>query len=208
MWPDRLAAGRDLAPALKDEVVPGAVIAGIPRGGVIVAAEAARILGAKLDIVITRKLGSPGNPELGIGALAPDGEAVIDGKIAAYVHATPAYIEKEKASQLSEIKRREEKYRRFSPRIDWTGRTVIIVDDGVATGVTIKAAAYYARRQGALRVVIAAPVAPPDAADRLGKAADAYIFLETPAYFNAVGAFYQDFSQTTDTQVEEALAAS
>jgi predicted phosphoribosyltransferase len=208
MWADRVDAGRALAPSLKRETESGAVIVGIPRGGVIVAAEAARLLKAKLDIVITRKLASPGNPEFGIGAIAPDGETVIDDEIAAYVGATPAYIEKEKDTQLAELRRREEKYRKFAPRVDWTGLTVILVDDGIATGVTIKAAAEYARRQGAARVVIAAPVAPSDAVGRLGKAADAYIFLETPVYFNAVGAFYRNFTQTTDEEVEAALTAS
>lgn len=208
MWADRVEAGRDLAPRLKRETESGAVIVGIPRGGVIVAAEAARLLKAKLDIVITRKLASPGNPEFGIGAVAPDGETFIDDEIASYVNATPAYIEKEKAAQLAELRRREEKYRQFAPRVDWTGLTVILVDDGIATGVTIKAAAEYAKRQGATRVVIAAPVAPSDAVSRLGRTADAYIFLETPVYFNAVGAFYRNFAQTTDEEVEAALTAS
>ncbi len=207
MWRDRVEAGRALASRLKDLTGPDTIVLGIPRGGVIVAAETASILKLPVDVLVTRKLGAPGNPELGVGAIAPDGETVIDDGLVRYLHVTPDYLEREEAAQLTELKRREKQYRGDTTEPDWTGKTLIIIDDGIATGATIKAAALYARRRGAKRVVISAPVAPSDAAERLADSADDFVFLETPEYFQAVGAFYADFSQTTDDEVRQALAA-
>ena len=207
MWLNRIEAGRALAPQLKNLSGPDTVILGIPRGGVIVAAEAAAILGLPLDVLITRKLGSPGNPELGIGAIAPDAVAIIDEDLVRYLNVTDDYLDKEKTRQMEELRRREKLYRGDAAESDWSGKTLVLIDDGIATGATIKAAALYAKRRGAKRVIIAAPVAPPDTPERLRGAADGFIFLDTPEYFQSVGAFYQDFSQTTDEEVREALAA-
>lgn len=206
MWRNRLEAGRALASRLIDLAGPDTVILGIPRGGVIVAAEAAALLKLPLDILVTRKLGAPNNPELGIGAIAPDGATIIDEGLAKYLNVSDEYLEKEKTRQLEELRRREKLYRGNVPEPDWAGKTLILIDDGIATGATIKAAALYARRQSAKRVIIAAPVAPSDTAERLGDAADGFVFVNTPEYFPAVGAFYEDFSQTTDEEVREALA--
>lgn len=195
-----------MASRLRDLAGPDTIILGIPRGGVIVAAETAAILKLPIDVLITRKLGAPGNPEFGIGAIAPDGKTVVDEGLIKYLHVTPDYLEKEKSTQLTELKRREEQYRGDTTEPDWTGKTLVLIDDGIATGATIKAAALYARRRGAKRVIISAPVAPSDTAERLADAADGFVFLETPEYFQAVGAFYEDFSQTTDDEVRQALA--
>ncbi len=207
MWRDRIEAGRALAARLRDLAGPDTILLGIPRGGVIVAAEAAAILKLPLDVLITRKLGAPGNPELGIGAIAPDGQTVVDEGLIKYLRVGPEYLEKEKAEQLTELKRREEQYRGDTAEPDWTGKTLILIDDGIATGATIKAAALYAKRRGAERVIISAPVAPSDTVERLGDSADGFVFIDTPEYFPAVGAFYEDFSQTTDEEVQRALAA-
>jgi putative phosphoribosyl transferase len=207
MWRNRVEAGQALAEILKDYTGPDTVILGIPRGGVIVAAEVASRLKLPLDILITRKLGAPSNPELGIGAIAPDGETVIDQGLVRYLNVTPEYLKNEKAAQLEELRRRDKLYRGTDSKPDWSGKTLVLVDDGIATGATIKAAALYAKRQGAKHVIISAPVAPADTAERLADSADGFVFLNTPEYFSAVGAFYTDFSQTTDEEVRQALAA-
>ncbi len=206
MWRDRIEAGRALAPRLREFVGPDTIILGIPRGGVIVASEVAAILKLPIDVLITRKLGAPGNPELGVGAIAPDGKTVVDEGLIKYLRVTPDFLEKEKAEQLVELKRREEQYRGDTAEPDWTGKTLVLIDDGIATGATIKAAALYARRRASKRVIISAPVAPSDTVDRLSDVADGFVFLDTPEYFPAVGAFYEDFSQTTDDEVRQALA--
>jgi putative phosphoribosyl transferase len=207
MWRDRVDAGRALADRLREAAGPDTIVLGIPRGGVIVAAEVAELLKLPLGVLITRKLGAPGNPELGIGAIAPDGETVVDEGMLRYLQVSDEYLAEEKARQLDELRRRERQYHGGETAPDWTGQTLILVDDGIATGATIKAAGLYARRRGAKRVIIAAPIAPSDTAERLSDAADGFVFLDTPDFFQAVGAFYHDFSQTTDEEVLEALAA-
>jgi putative phosphoribosyl transferase len=205
MWSNRIEAGRALAQNLRGFAGPETIILGIPRGGVIVAAEVAKLLKLPLDVLVTRKLGAPSNPELGIGAIAPDGQAIVDQGLMKYLNVSDEYLEREKALQLAELKRREDLYKGNEASSDWTGKTLILIDDGIATGATIKAAALYARRRGAKHIVISAPVAPPDTAERLLDAADDFIFIDTPEYFPAVGAFYEDFSQTSDDEVREAL---
>ena len=204
MWRNRVEAGRALAVPLKKYVGSDAIVLGVPRGGVIVAKEVARELGLPLDIVISRKMGAPENSELGIGAVSSDGEAVMDQRLAKLVGADEAYILSEKKRQLVEMKRREAAFRGGNPRPKLKGRTAIIVDDGIATGVTAEAATAYLKRLGAT-VVIAAPVAPPDTAEKLRRLADEVIVLETPVLFGAVGAFYEDFRQVEDDEVKKAL---
>ncbi|HZD18492.1 MAG TPA: phosphoribosyltransferase family protein [Actinomycetota bacterium] len=197
---DRQEAGRLLAKAL--EVLEGedVVVLGIARGGVPVGAEIARTRGWPLDVVIPRKVGAPGNPELGIGAIAP-GVRVLDHLMIERLGVTDEYIEREVAEQEAEIERRADAYRRGRPPADLDGRIAVVVDDGVATGGTAAAALRWARARGAEAVVLAVPVAPPDAVRRLSTEADRVLCLRTPEPFYAVGQWYQDFGQTTDDEV-------
>jgi putative phosphoribosyl transferase len=201
---DRVDAGRRLGNELAGTVEPPIVVLGVARGGVVVAAEVARILDAPLDVVIPRKLGAPGNPELGIGAVAP-GVRVLDRDIMEAVGAGDAYVEAETTRQEAEIARRTVSYREGRPRVDLREATAIVVDDGVATGVTATAALRWARAQGASSVVFAAPVGPRGVERRLDAACDRCVVPETPADLRAVGQWYERFDQTTDDEVTAAL---
>ena len=202
MFADRHDAGRRLALALERyRDAPDAIVLGVPRGGVVVAAEVARALGLPLDVVVTRKIGAPGNPEYAVGAVDADG-AVHAGLVAGLPE---GYLARSAAHERDEIERRLLAY-----RADWeapaiTGATVIVVDDGIATGLTLSAAVAYLRRKGAKRIVIAAPVAAPDSATRLRGEADEVVTLAEPDGFNAVGQFYARFDQTSDAEVRGLL---
>ena len=201
---DRADAGRRLAAAVAGHVEPPVVVLAIPRGGAIVGAEVATLLHAPLDVVVPRKLGAPGNPELGIGAVAT-GVRVVDPRVLARLRIPTAHLEREIAEQEAEIERRERAYRRGRPAPDLGGVTAIVVDDGIATGVTAIAALRWARAADAARVVLAVPVAPPASLERLRGEADDLVVLETPRRFAAVGEWYDDFSQTSDAEVLAAL---
>jgi putative phosphoribosyl transferase len=201
---DRADAGRRLGNVLAGTVEPPVVVLGVARGGVVVAAEVARILDAPLDVVIPRKLGAPGNPELGIGAVAP-GVRVLDRRTMEAVGAGDAYVEAETARQEAEIARRTVSYREGRPSVDLRGATAIVVDDGVATGVTAIAALRWARAQEASSVVFAAPVGPRGVERRLDEACDRCVVPETPADLRAVGQWYERFDQTSDDEVTSAL---
>jgi putative phosphoribosyl transferase len=201
---DRVDAGRRLGNELAGTVEPPIVVLGVARGGVVVAAEVARILDAPLDVVIPRKLGAPGNPELGIGAVAP-GVRVLDRDIMEAVGAGDAYVEAETTRQEAEIARRTVSYREGRPPVDLREATAIVVDDGVATGVTATAALRWARAQGASSVVFAAPVGPRGVERRLDAACDRCVVPETPADLRAVGQWYERFDQTSDDEVTSAL---
>jgi putative phosphoribosyl transferase len=205
IFADRLEAGERLAKALVHHAGTGCVVLAIPRGGVIVGEVVARGLGAPLDVVVPRKIGAPGNPELAIGAVAP-GVRVLDPAALALLRVPPEYLEREIAAQEAEIRRREEAFRGGRPPVPVAGRVAIVVDDGVATGSTAVAALRWARSQKAARVVLAVPVAPPQSVGRLRAEADEVVALETPEPFFAVGEWYRDFAQTTDAEVVEALA--
>jgi putative phosphoribosyl transferase len=200
VFADRSAAGKELARALDHLSGESVVILGVPRGGVEVAAEVAAQQGWELDIVIPRKVGAPHNPELGLGAIAP-GVRVLDERMLRTLGVSEEYLEGEIAAQEAEIERRSEAYRRGRPQADLTGKTAVIVDDGIATGGTAIAAVRWARAQGAARVVLAIPVAPREAVERLSEEADEVVCLETPDPFYAVGQWYGDFPQTQDDQV-------
>jgi putative phosphoribosyl transferase len=201
---DRVDAGRRLGNELAGTVEPPIVVLGVARGGVVVAAEVASILDAPLDVVIPRKLGAPGNPELGVGAVAP-GVRVLDRDIMEAVGAGDAYVEAETTRQEAEIARRTVSYREGRPPVDLREATAIVVDDGVATGVTATAALRWARAQGASSVVFAAPVGPRGVERRLEAACDRCVVPETPADLRAVGQWYERFDQTTDDEVTAAL---
>lgn len=184
-----------------------AVVLGIPRGGVVVAAPVARALGAPLDVVVPKKLAAPFNPELGIGAVAP-GVRVLDERLISRLGVSSAYLESEIAREQGEVARRTELFRAGRAPLDLEGRTAVIVDDGVATGGTALAAIASARAQGASRVVFAAPVAPPETVDRLAAASDDVVILQTPSWFSAVGEWYETFDQVSDEEVQAELASA
>ena len=207
IYADRVDAGERLAKALVHHAGTASVVLAIPRGGVIVGEVVARALGAPLDVVVPRKIGAPGNPELGIGAVAP-GVRVLDPGALALLGVSERYLEREIQAQEAEIERRQHAYRDGRPGADVQGRTAIVVDDGVATGGTAIAALRWARAQGAAHVVLAVPVAPPQTIPRLSAESDEVVALATPEPFFAVGEWYRDFAQTTDEEVVAALARS
>jgi putative phosphoribosyl transferase len=202
---DRADAGERLAKALTGFAGTGCVVLAIPRGGVVVGEIVARSLGAPLDVVVPRKIGAPGNPELGIGAIAP-GVRVFDPVMLEALNVSDEYLEREIASQEVEIERRLHIYRAGRPPADVRDKTAIVVDDGVATGGTAVAALRWARAQGASRVVLAVPVAPAQALERLASEADEVVVLAAPSPFYAVGEWYRRFEQTSDAEVVSALA--
>lgn len=207
IFADRIDAGERLAKGLAHLAGSECVVLAIPRGGVIVGEVIARELGAPLDVVVPRKIGAPGNPELAIGAVAP-GIRVLDPRMVGALGVTDRYLDREIAEQEAEIERRQRAYRGGRPPQPVKGRVAIVVDDGVATGSTAVAALRWARARGAERVVLAVPVAPPQSLERLRAEADEVVVLETPQPFLAVGEWYRDFDQTTDEEVVSALARS
>ncbi|MFD3523082.1 phosphoribosyltransferase family protein [Streptomyces sp. NPDC058653] len=211
LFTDRVDAGRRLAEGVKRLRVEKPVVLGLPRGGVPVAHEVARALGAPLDVIVVRKLGVPRHPELGFGAIGEGGVRVVSDDIVRRSGVRQADLTAVEQTEEQELLRRARRYREGRPRVPVDGRTVIVVDDGVATGATAATACQVARAQGATRVVLAVPVAPRDVAERVRGAADDVVCLSSPDLFSAVGEWYQDFSQTTDeevvTHLTEAAAA-
>jgi putative phosphoribosyl transferase len=204
---DRIEAGEALAAALGPLVPPDTVVLAIPRGGLDVAVVIAEHLDLPLDIVVPRKLGAPGNPELGLGAVA-EGVRVLDDRLIRSLGVSVDYLEEEIEKQTAEIRRRTEAYREGRPPVAVEGGTALIVDDGVATGGTAIAAIRWARRVGAREVVFAAPVAPREAVRRLEEEADRVVVLSTPSHFFAVGQWYVDFPQVSDDRVVALLRAA
>lgn len=204
MWANRIEAGRALAETLGKYKGSEAVVLGIPRGGVVVAAEIARILRLPLDIVLAKKIGAPHNPEVAIGAVSEDGSMRVDERFAAATGATREYIDNQAAALQAKMKAQREMFTPGGPPLEPAGKTYIVADDGIATGATVFAAVDFLKRQGA-KVVVVAPVCPPDTAEEMKKAADETVFLETPENFGAVGAFYTDFTQVENETVIEIL---
>jgi putative phosphoribosyl transferase len=198
---DRTDAGRRLASELHMFRGQDVVVLGLPRGGVPVAAEIARALSAPLDVILVRKLGVPVQPELGMGAIGEGGVRIINPDVVRMARVSDDDIARVELAERAELQRRARRYRGDRPPVPVRGRTVIIVDDGVATGSTARAACQVARAQGAARVVLAAPVAPPAVRNTLAGDADEVIVLQTPARFAAIGEWYADFSQTSDAEV-------
>ncbi|HUO51792.1 MAG TPA: phosphoribosyltransferase [Gemmatimonadaceae bacterium] len=204
---DRVEAGRALAAELagwagRDDVI----VLALPRGGVPVAAEVAQALGAPLDVFLVRKLGVPGHEELAMGAIASGGEPLLNEETVRALGITPEQVARVVAAERAELARREREYRGARPAPELRGRTVILVDDGLATGSTMHAAALAVRRAEPARIIVAVPVASEDACELLRDAADEVVAVATPEPFYAVGAWYADFTQTTDAEVRALLA--
>ena len=201
---DRNEAGNKLALALEDFKGNGIVLA-IPRGGVVVGYVIAEELKLPLDVIIPRKIGAPNNPELAIGAVAEDGTAILDNNLIRYLGVSTKFIIEETEQQKQEIHRRLRLYRQDGGYPNVKGLDVIVVDDGIATGSTMKAALASVKNRGAHRVTVAVPVGPPQTIEELEKLADRVVCLYTPEFFQAIGQFYSDFRQTQDEEVIELL---
>jgi predicted phosphoribosyltransferase len=208
-WRDRQEAGKALAQRLlpyagRDDVI----VLGLPRGGVPVAFEVASALGAPLDVFLVRKLGVPGHEELAFGAIASGGLVVLDRDLIGQLRLPGAAIERVIAREAAELERRERTYREDQPPPDLRGRTVILIDDGLATGSTMTAAAAAVRQEAPARVIVAVPVAAADTCEMLRREADEVVCLLTPSPFHAVGTWYEDFRPVDDTEVRRLLAAA
>lgn len=203
---NRRHAGQELARLVAAHAADRPVVVGLPRGGVPVAAEVAAALGAPLDVIVVRKLGAPTQPELAMGAVGEDGVEVLDPAIVRSVGATPEQVAAIEERERAEVRSRAARFRAGRARHPLAGRTVIVVDDGIATGATANAACRVARAAGAARVVLAVPVAP-EGWERRVDAADELVAVTTPRGFMAVGQFYDDFDQVPDAEVSEILRA-
>lgn len=205
---DRRDAGRRLAAALTEYRDRAPLVIGLPRGGVVVAAEVAAELGADLDILVVRKLGAPGQPELGMGAIAEGGVLLLNKPLMRQLKVTREQLQGTIDSENEELERRMDTYRGDRPPVEVADRLVILVDDGLATGGTVRAAAGALQHLGAAGVVLAVPVGAPATVEQLEPLFDSVVCLEAPATFFAIGQFYEDFSQTTDDEVIALLAGS
>ncbi|MDQ3950888.1 MAG: phosphoribosyltransferase [Gemmatimonadota bacterium] len=204
---DRTHAGRELASKLVEYAGrPDVIVLALPRGGVPVAFEVAAALRAPLDVFIVRKLGVPGHEEFAMGAIATGGVRVIDEHVVRTIGVTRAELDAVTAAEQRELERREHQYRGDREPPDVAGRTVILVDDGLATGSTMRAAVAALREERAARVVVAVPIAPPETCDAFRELVDDIVCARTPEPFYAVGLWYEDFSQTTDEEVRELLS--
>ncbi len=202
---NRQDAGRRLAVRLAGCRSDDIVVLGLPRGGVPVAFEVALALDAPLDVIIVRKLGVPVQPELAMGALGEDGVRVLNEEVIDLAQVSEQELDAVEERERAEVERRSRQFRGDRARVPLEGRSVVIIDDGIATGSTARAACQVARAHGARRVVLASPVAPPTAADDLRDSADEVVVLETPERFFAIGQWYGDFGQTSDSEVIDLL---
>lgn len=202
---DRTDAGRALAQRLEHLRGPDTIVLGLPRGGVIVAAEVARALGAPLDVVVVRKVGVPFQPELAMGAIGEDGVRVVNDDVVRLARVRPGDFAAVEARERAELERRARRFRGDGERADLRDRVAVVVDDGIATGSTVRAACRVVRAHGARRVVVAAPVAPASALAELTDAADEVVVVATPEPFWAIGQFYDDFHQADDDEVVAVL---
>jgi predicted phosphoribosyltransferase len=200
---NRIDAGQRLADALEERDVDADIALAIPRGGLPLGREVADALGVPLDIIVASKVGAPGNPEYAIGAVASDGSAWLDERAIERTGATDEYVEREREREAEYAREKAERYRGDRDGPDLAGKTVLVVDDGVATGSTAIAAVRLARAKGAERIVVAVPVGPPSTVDDLEAEADEVVCPLTTPTFSAVGQFYENFEQVTD---EEAMA--
>ena len=204
LFRDRKDAGEQLGEALKKLSLKNPLVVGLPRGGVVVAAAVAKVLHTTLYVLVPRKIGAPGNPELALGALAGD-EVVLDQELIEQLSVSKDYLSQEIARQKNEAERRERLYQKGMKKKNWKGAVVIVVDDGIATGATMRASLHYLRAQGAKFCFAAVPVAPRDTVARFKKEGEEVFSLYEPSSFFAVGQFYEEFSQTEDSEVLEIL---
>jgi putative phosphoribosyl transferase len=209
LFEDRADAGRRLAEALKTYAGRSdLIVLALPRGGVPVAYEVARALNAPLDLLIVRKLGTPGNPELAMGAIASGGASVLNREVVSMYRISDETIEQAAAKERRELERRERLYRGDRPYPELENRCIIVVDDGIATGATMRAGLAALRQKNPACIVVAVPLAPLDTLERLRTEVDEVVCLTTPEPFFAVGQGYRDFSQTSDDEVREILVQS
>ncbi len=202
---NRTEAGTALAALLEHLRGDDVVVLGLPRGGVPVAFEIAEALDVPLDVIVVRKVGSPGQPELAMGAIGEDGVRVVNDEVVRLVGASEADFARVERREREELQRRADQFRGATPRIDLAGRTAVLVDDGIATGSTARAACHVARAHGAARVVLAVPVAAPESVRSLSEDADEIVCVEQPPWLRSVGEWYDDFRQVDDQTVVDLL---
>ncbi|HYB03959.1 MAG TPA: phosphoribosyltransferase [Nitrososphaerales archaeon] len=205
MFRDRKEVGQLLADRIRKLNIKNPIVLAIPRGGVPVAREIALAIRAPLDLVITRKIGFPGEPEYAIGAVTQEGHIIVDHQTVSRMGVTEKYLKEEAERQTKEIQSRMERYRGETSYPDLKGKDVIIVDDGIATGNTILAAIESVRRKNPASIILAIGVAPPDAIRKLTKSVDSVICLDTPEPFFSIGEFYVSFEQVDDDEVQRIL---
>jgi putative phosphoribosyl transferase len=206
---NRRDAGRQLATKLMGYAGdPGILVLGLPRGGVPVAYEVARGLNAPLDVFVVRKLGAPGHRELAMGAIASGGVRVLNLDVIEVLGISPAALEAVAEKESLEMERQQRAYRDGGPILEFSGRTIILVDDGLATGSTMRAAIGALRQSNPARIIAAVPVAAAETVLRLGKEADSVVCLSAPTEFHAVSNWYEDFSQISDEEVRNLLGAA
>ncbi|HYB93249.1 MAG TPA: phosphoribosyltransferase [archaeon] len=208
MFEDRVEAGRKLAKELLKYRGQKIVVLAIPRGGVVVGYEVAKELNAPLDIIVPRKIGAPDNPELAIGAVTQDGTVILNPQLMQYLGVSEIYVQEEVRNQVNEIERRIKKYRGEKAYPSLKDKIVILVDDGIATGYTMRAAIASIKKQKPSILIVAVPVGPPDTIQTLKSEADKVVCLSTPEMFQAIGQFYRNFSQTSDEEVIHLLQLS
>jgi putative phosphoribosyl transferase len=209
MFIDRTDAGSKLAQRLTNYMgIKGVLVLALPRGGVVTGFEIARSLHARLDVLIVRKIGAPRQPELAAGAISETGTVVLNPDVVSGYGISKDYIEDAIIRQKEEIARRSKLYRKGGSISNIKGKIIILVDDGVATGATMKAAIETLKKEKIKKLVVALPVAPPETANELKKMVDEFICLETPPYFVAVGNYYQDFTQVSDEEVVRLIEKS
>jgi predicted phosphoribosyltransferase len=208
LFADRREAGRRLAARLHDYAGSNPIVLALPRGGIPVAYEVARALGAPLDVFIVRKLGVPGHEEFALGAIASGDVVVLNPELVNQLGLSRQDIQAIIEAERRELDRRERAYREGAPPLDVRGRTVILVDDGLATGATMLAAIAALRKLGPARIIVAVPVAAPETCEAMAGAADEVVCAVTPQPFHAVGLWYENFAQTTDDEVRALLQAA
>ena len=202
---DRVDAGRQLGAVLSAAATPEPVVLGLPRGGVVVAAEVARVMSCPLDIIVVRKLGAPARPELGVGAIGESGVRTLNADLIRYLRIPDTALAEVEQREFAELDRRVARYRRGRPALNLEGKTAVIVDDGLATGFTALAAIEVARTRNAASVTLGVPVGAADTITMLENVADRVIAVESPSDLQAVGYWYADFRQTSDREVARLL---
>lgn len=206
IFQDRAEAGKELAKALKKyKDKKNTIVLALPRGGIVVAEKVATFLNLPLDLVVPRKIGAPMNPEYAIGAITEEGEGIFNEEEIKALDISGEYLKKEIASEKKEAERRLKEYRGDRPPLDLKRKTVIVIDDGIATGLTIRAAIKTIKKMGAEKIVVAVPVSAQDSLEKVKAEVDEVVCLKSPMFFGAVGAFYKQFLQTEDEEVVEIM---